>query len=350
MKKTNTRVQPGVPEGGQFATTHRSEPDVDLGAASSPLTEHPFHPGLFSVADTTRVTTTEPDGYTYTDIHHDGAPDLRAGAKMAALSVQNGEGGQDEVLATLRTLATEDSPATVLAQFPSGEVTAQEGTITLTSGGELVLVAKGPTGRSGAVGEGTHLTRVESEARRHAANAQAMERFAGIGTETRYATPLAVMAGHGHAPALANLYHDHTSRLPALAPVTVEGIPVAAAGQEPPSEVAAVFVVDHPGFDGSQDGRGAVFFVTDLQPGDGSREAWGEGIVNGYTVFSPTSGMTSEHGSMYVSDLSRLGGRVHGYRPGALTFSDAMALGNHASSHEEGDIESTWQAVARACE
>jgi hypothetical protein len=70
----------------------------------------------------------------------------------------------------------------------------------------------------------------------------------------------------------------------------------------------------------------------------------GAGIVNGYMVAPGGSGMESEHGSMYETDIAGRGGRAADYKPGSLTFRDAMRLGERASAHD--DIEAAWAAVA----
>ena len=53
--------------------------------------------------------------------------------------------------------------------------------------------------------------------------------------------------------------------------------------------------------------------------------------MNGYFVAPPGSGLESEHGSFMTGQLSRWGGRVKGFRPGSLSFRDAMELGEKAS-------------------
>jgi len=103
---------------------------------------------------------------------------------------------------------------------------------------------------------------------------------------------------------------------------------------------------DHPGFQPGQDGRGSVFFVTDFMPGDGGNHDGGAGIVNGYGIYPAGSGLCSEHGSMYASQLKRWGGRVDGYQAGSHTFRDVMDFDTVAD--RDNDIEAVWASVARA--
>ncbi len=56
--------------------------------------------------------------------------------------------------------------------------------------------------------------------------------------------------------------------------------------------------------------------------------------------------MESEHGSMYEADITKWGGRAADYKPGSLTFRDAMKLGQRASAYGDDDIEATWTAIA----
>jgi hypothetical protein len=156
-------------------------------------------------------------------------------------------------------------------------------------------------------------------------------------------TVVAVAAGYGHAEALAAEFHDAADRSPRLEPVTVDDLPVDRGGSQRPTDIAAVYVISHPGF-GDGEAPGTVFLATDQQPGDGPD---GTAIINGYQV-AGDSQMTSERGSIYEHDLRRLGGRVTGYRPGSITYRQAMDLGE--SADWENDIEATWDAVAAACE
>lgn len=153
---------------------------------------------------------------------------------------------------------------------------------------------------------------------------------------------LAVQPGWGGAAQVAERFWQQSEAAPRLGPATFEDIPEVDCSDEtaePPSAVAAAYVIDHPGFDGSEDGRGVVFLATDRQGGPP-----GEGIVNGYMVCPAGSAMTSEHGSMYEADPARWGGRAADYRPGSLSFRDAMKLGRAAE--DDDDIERTWDAIS----
>ena len=69
-------------------------------------------------------------------------------------------------------------------------------------------------------------------------------------------------------------------------------------------------------------------------------------VVNGYFVAPPGSGLESEHGSFMTGQLSRWGGRVKGFRPGSLSFRDAMELGEKASRwSDDADMGPAWEAV-----
>jgi hypothetical protein len=182
-------------------------------------------------------------------------------------------------------------------------VTAREGTI-VTLGEGLALLNKGSTTK-------------------------------GIYLRGRPGVPrvLGAQAGYGRAEALAADFRKSEAAVPEIDPAHFEDIPVGDGESDPPSAVVAAFVLDHPGFDGTQDGRGCVFFATDLDPED---------VVNGYFVAPPGSGLESEHGSFYTKDLVRWGGRVKGFKPGSLSFRDAMNLGDKAS---DGDMGPAWAAI-----
>lgn len=301
---------------GQFAIDAREQ-------TASIKSEHPplkkISNGVFEVVDTLseRVDRGD-DRFVTTRIHMGGKPDAKAQAHMVGLRMER-DGQPDALRNKLDYLAGGGSKATVLLQGPLGSVTTREGTLVVTPDGCVALLNKGSSN-----GKGIYLI--------------------GNGAQQ---TLLGISEGYGGAPALANRYHSFADELPALAPATFDGIPEADERAEPPSEIAAVFVFDHPGFDGTQDGRGSMFFVTDFMPGDGSDQPYGAGIVNGYGVYSGDSGLESEHGSMYARDLKKWGGRVKDFQPGELTFGDAMFLGQLAYQHN--DIEAGYASVQEAC-
>jgi hypothetical protein len=315
-ESTLSRQPSGVPAGGQFAGTVKPETTTALA---------PVHPaprkssnGVFDVVDTVSERLASDEHITRTMIHMGGKPDAKAQANLVGLRMERAE--QPDALRTkLDFLADSQSKATVLLQSAgNGGVTAREGTLVVAQDGSTALLNKGPR-----TGKGVYLI--------------------GHGAKAKI---LGLAQGYGAAPALADQFHSYADALPHLEPATFDGIPDVGENEEPPSEIAAVYVFDHPGFESSQDGRGSVFFVTDFMPGDGGNSPDGEGIVNGYGVYSGSSGLCSEHGSMYASQLKRWGGRVKGYEPGSHTFKDAMDFGNAAERND--DIESCWESVKAA--
>lgn len=304
------RQPAGVPVGGQFATTAHAEPNLALVADHPPLRE--TSRGVWGVVNATATI----DGDGSTRIHLSGNPPVRAESGMVALRMERAE-QTDALHNKLRNLA--GGKATVLMRAPTGNVIAREGTLFM-NGDAIGLVNKGD--RSG---KGIWLV----DPRRP------------NGLQI-----LGVTQGYGGQHALAADFRDYADSLPQVDDATFDDIPEWDGVGEPPSAIAAVYVLDHPGFDGDQDGRGSMFFVTDFQPGDGSPTRDGAGVVNGYGVYAASSGLESEHGSMYASDLKRFGGRVKGYRPGSHTFRDVMGLAKIADRGD--DIEQVWESVAAA--
>lgn len=303
MSTIQPRRPAGIPVGGQFANKTRPEPGFSL-----PADEGAAPVGLSEVARG-RFRLVGPDSSG--DMPSGGLPHERSKIGLVGLgmqrSVTGGADGSDELAERVALLDGEK--ATVLVEHRNGVVEAVEGTVGVARSGSVWLRHKGA------------------------------QTNADLLYPTRPGSPevLDVEAGYGHAGTLAQRFAERLGRAPRLAPASFEGIP-ADDGGEPPSEVAAVFVFDHPGFDGDQDGRGCVFFATDRDPDNE--------IVNGYLVAPAGSGIESEHGSMREWTLRRHGGRVVSYRPGALSFSDAIALGNAAS--DDDDIESAWARLTDA--
>jgi hypothetical protein len=134
---------------------------------------------------------------------------------------------------------------------------------------------------------------------------------------------LAIRDGYGHTEQLAGELAQVGESIPVVAPVNLDGIP----GEEdwddsgePPNAVAAAFIVDGPKFPGeSGDVSACVFFATDHQDGE---------ILNGYFWAHGESGLYSEHGSMYVSELKQRGGaRVANLdQQSGVSFGDVMRL------------------------
>lgn len=111
--------------------------------------------------------------------------------------------------------------------------------------------------------------------------------------------------------------------------------------------IVTSFVFHHPGFDGDQDGRGSLFSATEITAGeDGAQDDYA--AVNGYAVFAPSSGLVSEHGSMYYGDLKVRGGRVKAYKGGSMTFRDVRELARQVE--RDDDIQLVWEHLPPARE
>jgi hypothetical protein len=297
------RKPAGTPVGGQFAPTAHDEADISLlprKGQVQPLKQ--IERGVWEVTNTATEELEANGALRRTAIHVGGQPHRKAAAKLASLLHEEtwGRYVEDDLD------ALKGRKATVLLQDRTGAVTAREGTI-VTLGEGLALLNKGSTTK-------------------------------GIYLRGRPGVPrvLGAQAGYGRAEALAADFRKSEAAVPELEPSHFDDIPVCDGESEPPSAVVAAFVLDHPGFDGTQDGRGCVFFATDRDP---------EKVVNGYFVAPPGSGLESEHGSFYTKDLVRWGGRIKGFKPGSLSFRDAMELGNKAS---DGGMGPTWAAIGVA--
>jgi hypothetical protein len=310
MSTSQPRKPKGIPVGGQFATMTRAEGDTVLGADDVGIQLREIDRGVFEVADTIAKRLSDEDvpgaRITRTEITIGGRPERRAETGLATLALERSSGtDDDEMIRQLRAIAAEgDGKATLLVRHRTGSVQAIEGKVleAVDSGRSLALLSKGSRSK------GHYLFRDRSP------------------------KVLAAEPSYGKAPQLAERYRQAAADLPVLDEATFDGIPEwTDISDEPPSEVAAVYVLDHPGFDGSQDGRGVVYLATD-------RDAE-NGIVNGYMICPDGSGLFSEHGSMRETDLARMGGRVVDYQPGSLTFSDAIRLSDEP-------IERTWAAIA----
>ena len=316
------RQPAGVPVGGQFATTSRAETGLALSPEHPPLVEG-YQRGVWSVVDSTKEE--RPDvrpGIRQTVVHMQGQAHTRAATGMTALRMQRA-GQFDQYPPELRTLAESSAKVTVLRRTRNGDVEAREGTLFL-NGDSIGLVNKGDRR-----GKGIWLH--------------------DPSTPDSGSRVLAVARGYGAQEALAAQFREHAAQVPQVEPATFEDLPVVEDGTEPPSAIAAVYSFTHPGFEEGQDGRGSMFFVTDFQPGDGSEEPWGGGVVNGYGIYPPESGLESEHGSMYARDLKRWGGRVKGYQPGSHTFRDVIDMAKVADDWRgQNDIEAVWSSVADA--
>ena len=301
MSTNQPRKPAGTPVGGQWAPMAHTEPEIVLGRQEQPQLQQ-IARGCWEVTDTTREELLAPNGLRRTAFYTAGQPHRRAAAGLAAKLYEQDHGDRD-IEAELRELDGEK--VTVLTRDRTGGVLAREGTV-LVGIGTVALLDKGSRSK------GIYL----------------------YGRSATYA--LDYRPGYGHAEELANEFRASESRVPELEPAHFEDIPVADSDGEPPSAVAAVFVMEHPGFDSTQDGRGCLFFATDRDP---------EEVVNGYFVAPPGSGLESEHGSFTTEMLDKRSGRVKDFEPGSVTFAQAVKFGDMASGWYDGDMAPAWAAA-----
>lgn len=149
--------------------------------------------------------------------------------------------------------------------------------------------------------------------------------------------PIAVAAGYGKQEELAGLWAVTARKVPAIGKATVDGIPEYDS-DAPAPDIAAVFLLEHPGFGGGP-GHGCLFFATDVQPPEERGE---DAIVNGYLWVPEDFEGESEHGSFYLEQLRRWGGRLTGWRPGHLTFAQVMEGAVPHTREEAFAFVSTW--------
>jgi len=307
---TQPRQPKGRPVGGQFAAKSNPEADVTLGGA--PLKE--VGRGQWEVTNTTsrELSTDGIDGglhFRRIEIVPGGRADARAHAGAAARLMADSTGATyEDLIASLRD--QEGDHVTVLTQSPRAKsVEATEGTVTVQDGGRVGLLNKGSKTKGHYLSGMSGCPRV-----------------------------LAVKSGYGGQMALAEMYRSFENQVPAVDPVSenvLTDIPFGTNGAR--SDVAAVFLMDHPGFEDTQDGRGCVFFATDRDPED---------VVNGYFVAPAGSGLFSESGSFTTRQLQQWTGRVRDYRPDALDFKVAMKLADWAET--QGSMLSVYEAIREA--
>lgn len=109
---------------------------------------------------------------------------------------------------------------------------------------------------------------------------------------------------------LAALWAEHLAVVPELEPTRFDRIPEYQPLRND-TKVHAVFLIDHPGFEGGWGATtGCLFFCWDVQGEDE--------IANGWLWSDESSLMVNEHGSQYYRDLEQFAGRVKGFKPGKL--------------------------------
>ena len=234
------------------------------------------------------------DGFTRMRMHMNGRPDMRVFNTTAAEIYRDLDDDEfrSRIQAELWKTAEDRAKVSLLTVDQSGSVRVREGTMFMSGDGQPALLPKGQR-RKG------HLIRPDMV--------------------------VDAARGYGHAQALADSFRQRAARfVPAVSPTTASDVladlPVADPGQEPPSAISAVYMVDGPDFTGDGPPRGCLFFATDVMPPEGPGEKGG--IVNGYLWAPEDSGLYSESGSQYVDDLVRAGGKVRDYQPGSMQFRD----------------------------
>lgn len=290
---TQTRQPAGIPTGGQFAAgaQGRSSVSLDDSAAckrigtrvydpepSAPITAQPTdRRGVWSIDHATFVSPADQRQRNLTTAAVIGDMDERPGDPGSALHLA-------------RQLAEQGKPMTVLTTDPYGNVRAIEGRGSISTDGRKTPFIQLKGGQT-----------------------------SGYALDGEYAIPvLSVRSGYGGQDSLAVEYERRKGMVPQIEPAHFDGIPDYNWREEPPSAIAAAFLVPGPS-NHTDDGKpvpGCMFFATDIQAEDG--------IVNGYHWFPKGSGLIPEHGSMYVRDIEHHGGRIKGYEPGALSFGDLL--------------------------
>lgn len=220
-------------------------------------------------------------------------PDPARAARLrtaGALIADTAHGATD---AALRRLCEGGQQMTALIQYPSGLVVAHEGTGLLHDYLGTCLKNKGAQTRGIAVGD---------------------ER----------ASVLDVREGYGHAAELAAWWEHRLAGVPNLEAATFDDLPRHDGLGEPPSAIAAAYLMDGPDLErtGSPP-PGCMFLATDYD-----NEA---DIVNGYLWAPSGCALESEHGSFYGRDIAARGGRLADYRPASLSFGYCLwgGLGTH---------------------
>lgn len=298
----NKHQSAGRPDGGRFATQARAETGTTmLAAAPRPPVELDAK-GFATVFDTSppeKSEHTTPDGFVIhtTKIKLRGDPWLKSrGQTLFAMSGDR----QEDLRTELADLA--GSKVQVAYVTRRGDVMVREGTAFGFAGGRVGVLRK----------------RSKTE---------------GVVLSDDAVRILSVHAGWGKGEKAVSAAYDALEQVPATAEATFDQIPTEDdydTDGEPPNEVAAAYLLTHPGF-GEGEGAGCVFFATDRQIGDGDHKG---DIINGYLFAPSQSGLFSEHGSMYSQDLKDWGGSVETYEPGSLTFAEAMALSNRDDQAE----------------
>lgn len=286
---------PFAPAPRQTMTMDPPAPAPDDDAPLSPLVTDPLvegrRRGEYSVSETTIIELpSDHPGITRRAIVFGGSPELRAYNTTAAELLREMNGGRD-IDATLEDLADQSGKATLLVCTKAGDVEAREVTVRRAPNGSVAYLPKGSR-TNGYLFDPKHVIGVS----------------AGYGGQQALADSFRRVASE-HVPAVEKTGLDQMER----------DLPVADPDREPPSAISAAYLIDGPDFDRTGSPRGCMFMATDIQPAEGPGD---RAIVNGFFWADKSSGLYSEHGSMYADELARRGGKIKDYKPGSMSFSD----------------------------
>lgn len=286
----------GTPTGGQFAESVREESHVALATDGDDLflsevdntpLEESGQRGRWSVLNASTEEDRSTPGRVRMRTHLAGIPHVKVRALSASAAYSDAEGGREDLHSRLSAL--HGRPATALMVGRNGDVEAVECKPVPYDGGTLLLF-KGSSTK---------------------------------GLDAARCGVLDVVPGYGQQQALADTFRRRMAQFtPAVEKVALDdrmdylpdGDDESTWDVENPA-IQAAFMVTGPDL-GNGPQPGCVFLATDIQRGSNPGE---RSIVNGYFWAPTDTGLYSEHGSMYVDDIARGGGRITGYEPGSLT-------------------------------
>lgn len=259
--------------GGEFGSQSRSVPDGLSDTFLAPIDTSPA-----SATDFRSVKDIVPGS---------GSPAQRVRNRTAAdlyLSIE----GEDTVAAKMRAVANTGRETTVLVAHPNGNIYTVHGSAYTHEDGSVSFETMA----------GSQL----------APNAMILDVERGDAVQAFNTTFKRRMAQF--TPELADVDS------------TLGDVPEFDQDSDPRDEIAAVYMVEVNVGD-AESTPGCLLFVTDKQTNEDNPD---HTIVNGWLHVPGGSGLTSESGSMYLRELQARGGQVVDYRPGSLTFADAMDM------------------------
>lgn len=301
----------GTTTGGQFAVEGKNESHVSLSSGAGDFTPSDRGGGEFDFVSVRIREERSPDDIVEIRMRASGFAEEMSYAGLMGQSYNTGD--PDRHMDALVEIAGKKNPqATILVQT-SSHIKAREGSV-INHEGRLFFKFKGSRNQGWDISSG-HST-----------------------GEVRV---LDVEPGYGKVGNLTRRWNEHANDVPAITAAHLDGIPFDDEGDN--SDIAAVFAFNHPGFGYGEDGRGSLFFATDITP-DGD-----DPIVNGFLAVAGRSGMTSEHGSFRFSQFQKAG-RVDGYTPGSHSFSDLLKNVNSYDDADNEQYRELVRSVAHACE